>query len=1187
MNETLITDLVAQEALDQLNQLDRLMEGTLEQFQDCARELARGLKIPVEVTGDLDKLQQLSNTTMQRASQAAQQYTQQLQQQQQVIANTTNTISRQLAEQEKFNKAQREAYQIQERGLSIVERTLGSHEANVHMLADYNKQLKQLRDEYKAGAVTAEEYTRRELELKTVKQETQRILTNETKMMQAAEGSYQRLSLQLERMKMAQKQLNEEEKNGAEGQALEAEIQKLDAHLKDLAADMGEFQRNVGNYAVANGSLRTELKELTMQMAQMLADGVDPTSEGFLQVAERAGKLKDAMSDAQSTIKDYANDTKALTNTISVLQTATAGWQSVAGAMSAFGLGSEDAAKATQKLMGIMSLMNGIQKISTELTTNGTGAYRAYHAILRLLGIEMAAVTAATQAETVAEQANAVAAAENAAAESATATATEAATVASGSHVAAVEAETVALAGATTAATALRVALAALGIGAVIALVAALYEAVSSFNEEAEKAAEEAKGLSDAVKEGAKSTAGAAAELRYYKGVVDDFNGSAKEEKAIVEELNNKYGESLGYYKSIAEWKATLASLGEYYIDVLKWEAVAQANLNKYAEAQANGDFALAKRYEEEFEFYKKMAAQQSKVLQNLIKLRGASTSRPSSSGRSSGSRSGNTSSSTDDAAAAESRMQELIKEANEMLDEWQQNAVKRLIGIESLITSASIEDFKGQVETIKQQYEDLGELIEEDRRKAVEEKQKEYEEAIKAAKKYGKDTTQLEEALNTALTAIDNDYQAQLTENMQERDETIEQMSTDLLSLLERENSKNLSDIATTNAVKLAFLRDQYAEELMMAQGNEKKIADIKRRYAMESADQVEKAAIDTAEATVRGLEQILAVEQLTDEDRERISEQLSKAKIALEKAVADATVNQLARTREEEDRARRERMKEITDWVQKAGEAVSKVGDLFSSMYDSQIEMIEKEMETEQERHDREIEHIETLADREAITKEEAEIRKREAEAATAAKQGELEKRKAQMEYKKAVMEKANTISQIGIATALGIMQTYAQLGWPAGIAGAIFIGTMGALQAAAALAQPIKAYKEGTKGKPHPGGLALVGDGNKAELVLFDGKAWVTPDHPTVVDLPKGAEVFPDANEKDLLSMGSSLQTAIPRDRRTGQPVIINDYSALESRVATNTKAVTQELRNIRSDIAHELRRMKFNAYVKSRI
>ena len=93
MNETLITDLVAQEALDQLETLDRKMEGTLQQFKDCALELAKGIKIPVEVNGDLQQLQQLANTTMQRAGQAAQQYTQCLQQQQQVLGARPSDIS--------------------------------------------------------------------------------------------------------------------------------------------------------------------------------------------------------------------------------------------------------------------------------------------------------------------------------------------------------------------------------------------------------------------------------------------------------------------------------------------------------------------------------------------------------------------------------------------------------------------------------------------------------------------------------------------------------------------------------------------------------------------------------------------------------------------------------------------------------------------------------------------------------------------------------------------------------------------------------------------------------------------------------------------------------------------------------------------------------------------------------------
>lgn len=43
--------------------------------------------------------------------------------------------------------------------------------------------------------------------------------------------------------------------------------------------------------------------------------------------------------------------------------------------------------------------------------------------------------------------------------------------------------------------------------------------------------------------------------------------------------------------------------------------------------------------------------------------------------------------------------------------------------------------------------------------------------------------------------------------------------------------------------------------------------------------------------------------------------------------------------------------------------------------------------------------------------------------------------------------------------------------------------------------------------------------MGDAGKHEVVMYAGKAWVTPDTPTLVDLPKGAQVFPDVSSIDL--------------------------------------------------------------------
>ena len=980
-------------------------------------------------------------------------------------------------------------------------------------------------------------------------------------------------------MKMAQKQLNEEQKNGAEGKALEKEIQTLDAHLKDMAADMGEFQRNVGNYAIAGKSLRTELKELTMQMAQMLADGVDPTSEAFLQVAERAGTLKDAMEDAKDTIKDYSNDTQGLTQGISVLQTAVGGWQALEGAMSAFGMESEDAAKATQKLMGIMSLMNGIQKISTELTTNGTGAYRAYHAILKLLGIEKAALTTATAAEATAMQTEAVAATETAVAEGA---GTEAATVASGAHTAAVGVETVALTGATAAATALKLALAALGIGAVIALIVALYEGIKEFNKEAEETAERLEALNKDIKDSGKAAAETAGEMKYYTSVVNDFNGSAKEEKQLVDELNSKYGESLGYYQSLAQWKKALTDISETYLDVLKWEAEAQVLLHRYAEAQVDGDLKVAKEYLRRYTELSNIIKSQRGVLQRQIQLNGGSTTKPGSSGTKS-TRKGSTKKTgkTDNGAAdAEADMQELINEASEMMDKFRETEIDRNIAMNAIITDAAIDTYNRQLDVVRSLYEEKEKLIIKDRDQAIAAEQEKYDKAIAEAKKYKKDTTDLADAREQAVAAIVSEYQQQIEDNEQALNDTIANMGADRLALIEEQNEMEIASITASHAEKANILRELYIDEMRQAEGNEQKIAEIRRRYAKESAELAEQSAIEVAQASIKGLEDALAVEDMSDEDRERIAKELAKAKMDLAKAVANAEENELERAIDAEQDARDKRMDAIQDWAQKVGQAISAVSDLFTAMYDGQISKIEEQMDAEEAHHEAQIAQIDELEEHGTITKEEAELRKREAEARTAKAQEALEKKKAQAEYKRAVAEKANSISQIGIATALGIMK--ASPNWVM----MALVGAMGAIQIATALAQPIKAYKEGTKGKPHPGGLAVVGDGGKTELVVSGHNVWLTPDEPTLVDLPKGAQVFPEVTRETIERIGASLPMSIPRDKSSGQPVIINDYSALEDRVAANTSAVTRNLASLEKTITREMRRQRHDAYIKRR-
>jgi hypothetical protein len=118
------------------------------------------------------------------------------------------------------------------------------------------------------------------------------------------------------------------------------------------------------------------------------------------------------------------------------------------------------------------------------------------------------------------------------------------------------------------------------------------------------------------------------------------------------------------------------------------------------------------------------------------------------------------------------------------------------------------------------------------------------------------------------------------------------------------------------------------------------------------------------------------------------------------------------------------------------------------------------------------------------------------------------------------------------------------------------AALVGAMGAVQLATIIAQPIPKYAKGTKS--HKGGLAIVGDGGKREGVITDKGMWVTPDVPTLVDLPKGTVVIPDIT-KYTTHKGLKSDIQMVSTRKNGDnPVIVNvdnDYTRLEKEMSGN--------------------------------
>ena len=244
--------------------------------------------------------------------------------------------------------------------------------------------------------------------------------------------------------------------------------------------------------------------------------------------------------------------------------------------------------------------------------------------------------------------------------------------------------------------------------------------------------------------------------------------------------------------------------------------------------------------------------------------------------------------------------------------------------------------------------------------------------------------------------------------------------------------------------------------------------------------------------------------------------------------------------------------------------------ITSMVTSAFDARIEQIEKEQEKNEEAAEEEKERIEDMVNSGVITKEEGEARKRAAEDTTARKNKELDKQKAELEQKQARWQKANSITQATISTALAIMQAYAQAGPFTGPVFAAIIAAIGAAQIAMIAAQPIPKYAKGTDN--HPGGLAIVGDGGRQEVIETDNGAYITPSVPTLVDLPKRAKVIPDLIDyrKMVLHSDALMLDRQMRNGNSGEPVIVNvnnDYKNLERKMDVSNQGISNLNKTLR--------------------
>lgn len=333
-----------------------------------------------------------------------------------------------------------------------------------------------------------------------------------------------------------------------------SDANELTKKLKEMEEAYGQFGRNVGNY----GSAFNDLQKITVNVggtirefsnareaSRTLGNELKAMAMNGQKGTQAFKELQQAVLEMESTMQDAK---KPMDNLMDTMESFMAIASVSKGLSALFGIDDNEIQRSIQKLVALQNVLNGIQTINKQLSTReGVGAWiapfitsidKATAKLLvfnrALLGTSKAAKVAAASVKLFSK--------------------------------------------------AVKLALSAGILIAVDLLVEGIMKLVESFK----KVDEEAERAKETQKELAETYGKAKGKITQYKTIVDNFNGSKKEEKRLVEQLNKELGNTLGTYNSLAKWQDTLKKKADAYVQSLVNQAKVQAALNEVTAAYMN-----------------------------------------------------------------------------------------------------------------------------------------------------------------------------------------------------------------------------------------------------------------------------------------------------------------------------------------------------------------------------------------------------------------------------------------------------------------------------------------------------------------------------------------------------------------------------------------------------------------------
>lgn len=1134
-NETKITDIVGKEAFDQLERLDRKLADTQNVYIGLVKEIGKGLTINPSSLSELNaKIEEykknvsalkstidtLNKTNDQykrkidelievnkRYAEAAGKVQNSLDQSSSSVAKESNAISENM-------KAKQQEVVISQELKGLIDQTLGSREENIRrvaqertILAQLSKEKSQLNKMEKSGAISTkdaaqkrQDLVRSELLHRESLRELLNILTNETKMINSANDSYQEQSLQLERLRKAYRMLSTEAANSKLGVELQKNIAALDTQVKSVDKSLGQHQRNVGNYVSTWDGMGNAINQLTREFPAFSVS----LQTGFLAISNNIPILVDQISRIRKENAALREEGLKGVPVWKQIAKSALSWNTLLSVgitlLTVYGkdifewgknlLSSSSSAKAASEAQRDLNSSTGDY---AKALKNSTSSYGENLVTLRNLQTEwnnlgdnlnkqkQFIIDNASEFKKLDVSVTDVNDAENLLVDN-----TEAFINAMSLRAQAAAAQKLAQEKYTE----------------------ALQKEIEAENRRKNPTFWDRFDLTKVLDPTAQSLLFLTDRFEVFYNTSDEALAKAGKAADSIEKEGKEAEKAGNIYLN------AMLKLREEENKILgNSDIQLYSNEEKLKRQQEQIEREAKRREKLEMEAERNIQEARLNVMDEGYKK---------------------------DRLLLEQSFQKRIDDVktkgvrvNEQIEAIEAERSKKLAEFDRKISEQRANEEAQNRLAIAEK----GSLQELDARLDILQLQKDKE--LREADKTGQDRALIEEKYLKQIETLYNDYGKSLMSTEQSQNEI-------LLSQRQIEINEELN-----------ALTKQYEQGIIKKKEYEKQKSDLEHQYAMESLN-----------SQLQILESNLYL--FSGNERLEKEKEIARLRVQLSKETSDKIIEDAKR--EEEERKKVEQAKKRL--IQESISAIISIGN---SLFQRQIDNVDAEIEANQDEYDAKVETIDALAEKDIITTEEAEARKRAAEEETSRKNKELEKKKAELQTRQAKFQKSIDIAQTIAATSLAVTKAL-----PDFVLAAL-VGATGAVQLATIIAQPIPKYAHGTDN--HPGGLAIVGDGGRSEAVLVGDKAYITPDKPTLLSLPAGAEVVPDLNDPAFLSRFVDNTYWLTHNKK-GEPVqIVNNFDA-EGIIRANNE-IKKEIGKLSKTISKGSKSIEFENYKRSRM